>query len=218
MLACWVMWTSHIYGLPDEFWHLLPHILPLSSFGYFLLLPPHVGTIQYQTQCFVFFLPPPQPVPRLFFSGEHTIRNYPATVHGALLSGLREAGRIADQFLGAMYTLPRQATPTATSNPQQTQPTPSVWNCFSRLLDKPFYEKLPNFTHRSSAFLFVKDLGSPWQNIAFTQLMTLYGFLFWVYVWRGGQRFQFFTQFDCIFQQSMNINVTYYKDWVKNEE
>ena len=30
--------------------------------------------------------------PRIFFGGEHTIRNYPATVDGALLSGLREAG------------------------------------------------------------------------------------------------------------------------------
>lgn len=43
---------------------------------------------------------------RLFFGGEHTIRNYPATVHGALLSGLREAGRIADQFLGCPYAAP----------------------------------------------------------------------------------------------------------------
>lgn len=42
--------------------------------------------------------------PRLFFAGEHTMRNYPATVHGALLSGLREAGRIADQFIGAPYS------------------------------------------------------------------------------------------------------------------
>ncbi|XP_063676101.1 lysine-specific histone demethylase 1A-like [Bolinopsis microptera] len=42
--------------------------------------------------------------PRLFFAGEHTIRNYPATVHGALLSGLREAGRISDQFLGPPYS------------------------------------------------------------------------------------------------------------------
>lgn len=46
--------------------------------------------------------------PRLFFAGEHTIRNYPATVHGAMLSGFREAGRIADQFLGAPYALPQR--------------------------------------------------------------------------------------------------------------
>lgn len=36
----------------------------------------------------------------LIYAGEHTIRNYPATVHGALLSGLREAGRISDYYIG----------------------------------------------------------------------------------------------------------------------
>lgn len=54
--------------------------------------------------------PPPNP-PRVFFAGEHTIRNYPATVHGALLSGLREAGRIADQFLGLPYEVNRVGQP-----------------------------------------------------------------------------------------------------------
>ena len=37
------------------------------------------------------------PRPRVFFGGEHTMRNYPATVHGALLSGLREAGKVSKQ-------------------------------------------------------------------------------------------------------------------------
>lgn len=45
-------------------------------------------------------------VPRVFFAGEHTIRNYPATVHGALLSGLRESRKIADIYLGSALTNP----------------------------------------------------------------------------------------------------------------
>lgn len=61
----------------------------------------------------------PTGLPRLFFAGEHTIRNYPATVHGALLSGLREAGRISDQFLGCPYAARPQPMP---PQPQQQQP------------------------------------------------------------------------------------------------
>lgn len=36
------------------------------------------------------------------------MRNYPATVHGALLSGFREASRIADQFLGPPCSTDKQ--------------------------------------------------------------------------------------------------------------
>ena len=41
-------------------------------------------------------------LPRVFFAGEHTNRQHPSTVHGAFLSGLREAGRIADTFIGSL--------------------------------------------------------------------------------------------------------------------
>jgi monoamine oxidase len=35
---------------------------------------------------------------RLFFAGEATSQQYPSTVHGAYLSGLREAERIRRKF------------------------------------------------------------------------------------------------------------------------
>ena len=35
---------------------------------------------------------------RLFFAGEHTNGQHPATAHGALLSGLREAHRIDEAW------------------------------------------------------------------------------------------------------------------------
>lgn len=41
----------------------------------------------------------------IFFGGEHTNRSYPATVHGAYLTGLREAGRIADKYITPPYRI-----------------------------------------------------------------------------------------------------------------
>ncbi|XP_026279739.2 lysine-specific histone demethylase 1A [Frankliniella occidentalis] len=69
--------------------------------------------------------PPP---PRLFFAGEHTIRNYPATVHGAFLSGLREGGSICDRFIGCPYAPPPSSapgTPGAPTTPVAATPTKS---------------------------------------------------------------------------------------------
>lgn len=78
---------------------------------------------------------PPQPgsettlPPRVFFAGEHTIRNYPATVHGAFLSGLREAARIADQFLGAPYAVPTvSVSAPVTNSGQPVNAPPTVIN------------------------------------------------------------------------------------------
>uniref|UniRef100_A0A7E4WDZ9 Lysine-specific histone demethylase n=1 Tax=Panagrellus redivivus TaxID=6233 RepID=A0A7E4WDZ9_PANRE len=42
-------------------------------------------------------------IPRLFFGGEHTITRWPSTVHGAMISGFREATRIANTFGEPLY-------------------------------------------------------------------------------------------------------------------
>lgn len=41
--------------------------------------------------------------PRLFFAGEHTSRMHFASAHGAILTGLREAARISNIYLGCPY-------------------------------------------------------------------------------------------------------------------
>ncbi|KAI1710204.1 flavin containing amine oxidoreductase domain-containing protein [Ditylenchus destructor] len=46
----------------------------------------------------------PEGTPRVLFAGEHTNRTYPGTVHGAFLSGIREAAVIADHFIGSIYS------------------------------------------------------------------------------------------------------------------
>ncbi|EWC45180.1 hypothetical protein DRE_06068 [Drechslerella stenobrocha 248] len=42
---------------------------------------------------------------QIFFAGEHTNRHYPATVHGAYISGLRAAGEVVDAINGPL-TIP----------------------------------------------------------------------------------------------------------------
>lgn len=41
-----------------------------------------------------------RPIGNLFFAGEHTIGHYPATVHGAYMSGLRAASEVLESLLG----------------------------------------------------------------------------------------------------------------------
>jgi len=49
----------------------------------------------------------------IYFAGEHTNRHYPSSVHGAYLSGLREAGRIADNYLDTPYNINKSVRPEA---------------------------------------------------------------------------------------------------------
>lgn len=55
-----------------------------------------------------------RPVGNLFFAGEHTTGNHPATVHGAYLTGLRAASEVLDRILGPIdvpvpLVLPRES-------------------------------------------------------------------------------------------------------------
>lgn len=53
------------------------------------------------------------------------MRNYPATVHGALLSGLREGAKIADMFLGCSYAAPKSPPPPPVGDQAGTSAGPS---------------------------------------------------------------------------------------------
>ena len=61
----------------------------------------------------------------LMFAGEHTCRHHPATVAGALISGVREAGRFQCQAIGkAMAAAKMQGPPPVLPPPQVARPPP----------------------------------------------------------------------------------------------
>ncbi|KAJ3051101.1 hypothetical protein HK097_007926 [Rhizophlyctis rosea] len=59
---------------------------------------------------------------KIFWAGEATCRSYPATVHGALLSGFRVASSISDALLGPIQHIAdkRKQTPSTTKSPPNT--------------------------------------------------------------------------------------------------
>ncbi|KAL2916314.1 ATPase of 26S proteasome regulatory subunit 4 [Polyrhizophydium stewartii] len=54
---------------------------------------------------------------RVFWAGEATCRDFPATVHGALISGQRAASQVADLLLGPVTGPPAAAAGVASSSP-----------------------------------------------------------------------------------------------------
>ncbi|CAG10422.1 unnamed protein product, partial [Tetraodon nigroviridis] len=65
-----------------------------------------------------------QPVPRLFFAGEHTIRNYPATVHGALLSGCARPAASPISSWAPCTRCPARPRPPPAATPSRPSPPP----------------------------------------------------------------------------------------------
>ncbi|VDO39621.1 unnamed protein product [Haemonchus placei] len=66
---------------------------------------------------------------RIFFAGEHTSGRYPASVQGAWLSGIREAARIADLFLGCPFSASNVVDPECVLLDSDDEDTEEVTAC-----------------------------------------------------------------------------------------
>lgn len=163
---------------------LLPHFLPLSSFAYFLLVPPHVGTIQHQSQCGFSF-----PLSLFLVSSSP----------GSTLSGITlpqstapcSAGSARPDALQISSWVPCTRfpdrplpQPPATLNSLSPHPASEIASLDSQINYNifVFFEKIQNFTHKLLVFLFVKDLGRPRHTFAFTQSNNTLRVYFWLYI------------------------------------
>ncbi|KAL1924180.1 uncharacterized protein VTP21DRAFT_7215 [Calcarisporiella thermophila] len=54
-----------------------------------------------------------KPIGNVFFAGEATCRNYPATVHGAYISGCRAASQVLDSLVGKLHYTNEELFPSA---------------------------------------------------------------------------------------------------------
>lgn len=179
MLACWLMWTSHIYALPDEFWQFTTTLFPLSSIRYFLLIPYYVGTIHHRSQCGFSLLFSPLPSLSLVSSSLGSTPSgitplqstEPCSAGSARPDALQISSWVpCTHFLEG--PLPQPPATLSRLSPPPASEIPSPSSCPLRTV-RPTTAFLRKYKRllKVLIFLYVKDLGSPRHNFASLPLL-----------------------------------------------
>ncbi len=223
MLACWLMWTSHIYVSPDGFWQFTTMLFPLSSipplfFQKFLIMLGHI----YLNVVFLF---PAARTSSLLLWGAHDQelpRHSPRR-----LAQRAPWGRTHRRSVPGCYV---HASPTGHSHSRQQ---PSAGSAHPQRLKMPVcFPANSRLSDQLQHFFFPENTEMcPWtvnsctrQYIfAFTQVMTHWGSIFlalsimWNWDWVFWLlRVLFWDDLNCMhMKQNMETHVTYYSDWLR---